>query len=107
MSNSFQTKLKSLNFPPTFLSVTSLKEKFEYKVLKLSPLSTVYGSRVTVDIEVEDGSLKRVILPQRFQDLLDEIEDINQIISENPGKNFLIYKGKLGNTGDVNLIIDC
>jgi len=105
MSRSFQDKLKSLNFPPTFLNITLLKENFQYKVLKLAPLSTVYGTRVTADIEDQDGSQKRVILPQRFQDLLGEVEEINQIIGESD-RCFLVYKGKLGNTGDVNLLID-
>lgn len=102
MHSSFQKKLQNLNFPPTFLKVSELEKDKPYKVEKISALETIYGHRITADIQVDQEGVKRVILPQRFQEILSDIEDINSHISEG-GEASIIYKGKLGNSGDVQL----
>lgn len=104
MNKSFQFKLQSLNFPPKFFKVADLVPNKPYKIVSISELPTIYGVRVIADIQSDEG-IKRIILPQRFQNLLEDLEEINSVIDQ--GKNcFLTYKGKLGNSGDVTLTFD-
>lgn len=105
MNSSFQKKLQSLNFPPTFLKVSDLEKNVAYKVEKISALETIYGHRITVDIHVDQEGIKRVILPQRFQGILEDIEELNVVIQEGGDVN-IVYKGKLGNSGDLQLNIN-
>lgn len=85
------------------MRLSELTEGRVYQVNKFSEISTVFGARVCVDVKVEQG-IKRIFLPQRFQDIIPEIDSINADLGAGNVCE-LVYKGKLGNSGDVEIRI--
>jgi hypothetical protein len=97
----FNAKFKSLSNFPSFIKLTSLEIGKEYKINRFSNLKTVYGDRFTVDIQVSNDAVARIILPERYQTLSRDLSEINNLLENSSAT--LTYLGGENKSNSVSI----
>lgn len=103
--SSLSQKLHNLNNPPSFIRADELEVGLSYIVTKVNQLNTTYGVRIAADLAFPGNFVRRLILPQRYHTLLDDIPHINEKISQGKSAT-IVYKGKLANSSDIKFELE-